>query len=396
MGNADNADNATAQLPPKKWGDPLAKLDKSWTALEQRLCIWVIVAEIIVLCIWVSLTGLSAYFTPGGGNVTGVVLRGVIGAVVLGTATYFATRKKVGIVSPLAVTAAVVLGLVLGRAWANGGQEYASNVRSWIQNASALMLVGGLRGVVTRLTLWLALLGASMATSRGKHINIDVATRYMPPKLIAPVAIVGWFAAALVCFAATWGFIDGIAVTKFNAEAFRACNEGGKSGLCDTPIRERLATTKKAMASDMFLLGRQISLDLRTAPRVIAGTKYDQYLKGSDWNAWIRGSYDGWTKHFDKGGVDALIVSPEQEPLAKMPAVSAPGSNAAGGLLIRDLNFILPFGLLAIGLKFILRILLVLSGHVRVDLDSAHADDEAKHVEHANDPVDGAAAGGAR
>lgn len=393
---ADNAANATAQLPPKAWGEPLEKLDKSWTALEQRLCIWVIVTEITVLCIWVSLTGLSAFYVPGGGNVAGVVFRGVVGAIVLGVAAHFATRSKPGLVNPIAVTSAVILGLLLGRTWANGGQEYASNLRAWIQNASALMLVGGLRGVVTRLTLWLALLGASIATSRGKHINIDVATRYMPSKLIAPVAIVGWLAAAMVCFAATWGFVDGISVTKFNAEAFRACNEGGKSGLCDTPVSDRLATTKKAMASDLFLLGRQISLDLRTAPRVLAGTKYDQYLKGSDWNAWLKGSYEGWTKHFEKSGVDALVVGPESEGLPKMPAVSAPGASAAGGLLIRDLNFVLPFGLLVIGLKFVLRILLVLSGHVRIDLDSAHADDEAKHIEHAQDPIDAPAAGGAR
>ena len=89
----------------------------------------------------------------------------------------------------VAVTSAVVAGLVLGRLWANAGVEYFSNVLNWMQNASLLMLIGGLRGVVTRLTLWLALLGGSIATAKGKHINIDVVMRFLTPKMRIPVAI---------------------------------------------------------------------------------------------------------------------------------------------------------------------------------------------------------------
>ena len=37
--------------------------------------------------------------------------------------------------------------------------------------------------------------------------------------------------------------------------------------------------------------------------------------------------------------------------------------------------------LLVIGLKFLLRILLILTGRVKVDLDSAHADEELAHAQ---------------
>jgi hypothetical protein len=384
-----------ADAPKKAWGEPLLRLDTAWTALENRLCVGVIVGEIAVLCVWVSLSGLSAFYAPGSGNVSGLVYRSIVSAIVFGTIAHFVTRprasdgvpaseayRKKDIVHQVVTTAAVLTGLLASRFWPNGGGEYASNLKSWIQNASVLMLIGGLRGLVTRLTLWLALLGASIATSRGKHINIDVATRFLSKRAVAPVAILGWAAAAAVCFMATWGFIDGISVTKFDAEAFTACakSEGEGAGhLCDTPVADRLAKTKKGIASDLFLLGRQASLDVRTFPRVVAGQAYEKWLLGLEWNEWMRGA--DWIQHFPAPGVESLIVPENLLDQAKMPAVSAPGASGAAGLLIRDLDFILPFGLLVIGIKFVVRILLVLSGHVRVDPDSAHGDDETKHLE---------------
>jgi len=370
----------------KPWGEPLAKLDVAWVAIEQRLCVWVVVAEIVVLCLWVALSGLSSFYEPGGGNVAGLVFRSFLTSVALGVGAHLATRSSPKTIHRLAVCGAFVAGLFLGKLWPNGGHDYASNLRAWIQNASAVMLIGGMRGLVTRLTLWLALLGASIATSRGKHINIDVATRYIPKRGVIPVAILGWSAAAIMCLAATWGFIDGIAVTKFRAEAFRACE--GK--LCDTPVGERLGTTARGVRSDLFLLGRQMSLDLKTLPKVLAGTPYDKWLKGREWNAWMADA--DWTAHFPKESVDTLTVSEGQLDDTRMPAVTAPGASNAAGLLIRDLNFILPLGLFIIALKFIIRILLTLSGHVTVDMET-HVDDEAvEHMAH-DTPEDFAVAG---
>ena len=388
------AKTTEAEAAPSPWGAPLLRLDRSWTRLEQGLAVVVILTEIVVLCFSVSLSGLSSFYTPGG-NVAGLIFRSILSSIGLGLVVHFAMRPRSDApearvrMHAFAVTGAAVLGLFLGRLWPNGGQEYATNMRAWIQNASAIMLIGGLRGLVTRLTLWLALLGASIATSKGKHINIDVATRYLPKKAVMPIAVVGWLAAAAVCFAACWAFVAGIAVTKFNADAFRSCG-GGK--LCDTPVGERLATAQKGMASDLFLLGRQISLDVSTFPRVLAGKSYD--MSGAAWNAWLKESYDGWTKHFPKEGVDALMVGPEAVANPRMPAVSAPGGAAAQGLLVRDLNFILPFGLLVIGIKFVLRVLLVLSRQVSFDPDSAHGDEEENpHLVHG--PADADATGGA-
>jgi TRAP-type C4-dicarboxylate transport system permease small subunit len=241
------------------------------------------------------------------------------------------------------------------------------------------MLIGGPRGIVTRLTLWVALLGASLAASKGKHINIDVAVRYVPAKLALPVAFVGWLAAAVMCFAASFGFIDSIAVTKFRAEAFRTCpaGKGAEGALCETSPSERLGVALHGMNDDLFLFGRQAALDLRLLPRVLVGEPYDKLISAKDWNAWIKSG--GWEAHYPKEAV-ASLYAPEDDPSAtKMPAVVAPDSGEGRDLLIRDLNFILPFGLLVIGLKFLLRLLRVATGAIKLDPDAMLEEDELVH-----------------
>ena len=65
-------------------------------------------------------------------------------------------------------------GFVLGGLLGDAGVLYFANLLKWMQNASLLVFVGGVSEAAKRLTLWLALLGASIATSQGKHINVDV------------------------------------------------------------------------------------------------------------------------------------------------------------------------------------------------------------------------------
>src|SRR6185436_8904724 len=120
---------------------------------------------------------------------------------------------------------------------------------------------------------------------------------------------------------------------------------------------------------------RQLALDLRTLPRAIAGTPYDKYMSGRDWNAWIKDG--GWEAHFPAEAVKSLYVGEDDQ---KMPAVIAPTTGEGRDLLIRDLNFILPWGLFVIGLKFLLRIVLVLTGHVKIDPDAAHDDEDMTHA----------------
>jgi TRAP-type C4-dicarboxylate transport system permease small subunit len=385
---------AEPPLPKRAWGAPLARLDRAWTRFESRLAAGVLLTEIVALCLWIALKGLSAeYQTAGSGekNVSGLVFRSLFTAVALGLVAHFLTRPD----SPgrkgtgggagadtrhrAAVTASVLAGLVIGRLWANAGVEYFSNILNWMQSASLLMLIGGLRGVVTRLTLWLALLGGSIATAKGKHINIDVVMRFLTPKMRIPVAVLGWVAAAVVCVSGAWGFVDDIGIRLFHMQPSGACPDGvGKD--CPVPAGEKLAHIAHDMDTDLFLVGRQLSLDLRTFPRVLVGTRYNDYLTNADWNAWVKGA--DWSAHFPAEAVSGLLA--EEDPAApasgekRLPAVSIPGGEEVHGLLVKDADFVFPFGLLMIAFRFILRALLVLAGYVRVDPDLVHEEEDVE------------------
>lgn len=50
------------------------------------------------------------------------------------------------------------------------------------------------------LVLWVGFLGASLATQREKHINIDLITRFVGPKPTNVIRIVTYLFAAIVCF----------------------------------------------------------------------------------------------------------------------------------------------------------------------------------------------------
>ncbi|HEY8039119.1 MAG TPA: TRAP transporter small permease subunit [Polyangiaceae bacterium] len=363
------------------WGAPIARFDAAWQRLEARLCAGVIVAEIASLTLWISLKGLSSDYT--GGNASGLVYRSLLTGAALGLASHLVVRKREARVKQLATTIAVVVGLVAGRLWVHAGVTWSSNVLNWLQNASVLMLIGGLRGLATRLTLWLALLGASLATSRGKHIHVDVLIRYVPARLRVPGAVVGQLAAAIVCAVGVVGFVDYISIAAFRASAVEPCpGEPNKS--CDTTAGQKLATVKHEMGSDFFLLGRQASLDWMALPKVITGTPYDKWMTAGQWNEWLAGA--DWTEHYGKTAVDALRMDPSMPAATRMPQVAVPGTGEeVRGLLIRELNFVFPFGLAAIALKFLLRLLLIIAGRVSVDPEAAHAEEDLAHAKERDD-----------
>jgi len=355
------------------WSGPVARFDAAWQKLEARLCAGVLVAEIASLTLWVSLKGLASDYAPHE-NASGLVYRCMLSAAVLGLVAHLATRRRGLSVNRAVTTAAVLLGLAAGRLWVHAGVHYASNALNWLQNASVLMLIGGLRGLATRLTLWVALLGASLATSRGKHIHVDVLVRYVPVKLRAPTALVSQLAAALVCIFGVVGFVDYISIAAFRANAVEPCpGNPGKS--CDVPAREKLATMTHEMSADFFLLGRQASLDARALPKVLAGKAYDKWLTAAEWNAWLDGA--DWDAHFKKAAVDAVRMDPSQPTVTRMPQVPVPGTGEeALGLLTRELNLVFPFGLAAIAIKFLLRSLLIVGGRINVDPDAAHEEED--------------------
>ncbi len=385
-----------AELPRHAWGRPLVRLDKAWTKLEMQLCAAVLMGEIFALCLWISMKGMSAEY--GGGDRSGLVFRALIGAVVLGYAVHRVTRPKPGVeedpkaaqTHAIAVTIAVAVGIAGAWGWANRGTVYFSNVLNWMQSASFLTLVGGLRGVATRLTLWLALLGGSLATAQGKHINIDVVMRFLTPKLRVPAAVLGWLAAALMCFAGVWGFFDHIAIESFKAPASEPCPDDAMKS-CEVSPGKKLAHVREEMGNHMFLAGRQISLDLKSFPKVVGGTKYNEWLRAKEWNEWM--SDLSWKEHYPAAAVDALRMDETLTEATHQPVISIPGSaENVPGLLIKDLNFIFPFGLFMIGMRFLLRCLLAISGHVRVDPDAVHGEDDVEEaqIEKHGGPPDGA------
>jgi TRAP-type C4-dicarboxylate transport system permease small subunit len=360
------------------WAAPIARLDERWQKLESRICAVVLIAETVALTAWIILRGVSTDYQPGG-NAAGLVCRNIISAAALGTALHFATRRRGGRVHNISATVGVLVGLFFGgRIWAHAGVHWASNMLNWLQNASVLMLIGGLRGLATRLTLWLALLGASLATSRGKHIHVDVFLRFLPEKVRPPAVVAGWFAAAAVCVGAAFGFADYITIAEFRVSATQPC-PGDATQSCEASTGYKLSGLAHEVSSDLFLLGRQSALDMKSLPRVVTGTPYDGWMTAAEWNAWLDSS--DWTAHFEKNAVDALHMSASEPNATRMPQVAVPGTGEqARGLLIRDFNFVFPLGLAVIAIKFLMRALLVLSGLIEIHPESELEDEELKHA----------------
>jgi len=218
--------------------------------------------------------------------------------------------------------------------------------------------MGGLRGLGTRLTLWLALLGGSIATGAGKHIHIDVVYRFLPKRLRVPSAVVNYAAAALVCFAGVWGFFDHIAIEYYGSRA-------------DDARGDKIVKVVHGVGDHLFLTRRQLGLDLRSLPHVLAGERYDAWMTAAAWNRWV--DEGGFDERFGSNGASALRVPEGSSP--HPPLVLSPTGEATPGMLAHTLGLVFPFGLLAIGLRFLLRALLTLSGHLSVDPDEAHREE---------------------
>jgi hypothetical protein len=369
------ADAAAAAEPAPKaaWGAPLDRLDRAWTKLDARLCAAVLLADAVTLVIWISLKALSSTGTGGSGR----VFRCLVAALVLGGIAHVLTRKRTARHEAV-TTGAVVLGIVLGSQLGDFGVVYFGNLLAWLQNASFLVFFGGASDVAKRLTLWLALLGASVATGQGKHINVDVVMRFLSPRARVPVAVLGWMVAAVVCFAGVWGFFDHVAVVDYKAPVTVPC-AGAVDKDCPAPPSSKIDFVWKQTKRDLFLSGRQASLDLKTFPKVLAGTPYGGWLTGHDWNEWLHDA--DWQAHFDAADIKAMEMDEKGEGF-RTPAVTAvPGAgDRVYQLLVRECNFVFAFGLLVIGLSFILRSLLAVAGWIKVDPNAAHGDGEMAHA----------------
>lgn len=368
---------------PRKaaWGAPLARLDGAWRTLESRLCAGVLALEVLTLVFWISIRALSTTGEAGPGK----VFRALLTALVLGTIGHFASKKHAR--RELITTAAVLAGLVLGSRWGDAGVAYFSNVFAWLQNSSILVFFGGVSELAKRLTLWLALLGASLATAQGKHINVDVVMRFLSRRGRIAVAVVGWVAAAVVSLTASWGFFDYVAVEEMRAAPTVACADD-PTKRCPAPPGSKIEKVLESGRRNAFLAGRQLSLDLRSFPKVMTGTPYNKWMTPKDWNEWLRGG--GWERHFDAADVKLFELPEDGSIEFRNPSVTAipGGTEPIPKLLVPMLNLVFAFGLFVIGLRFLLRALLALAGWIDVDPTAAHGDDELAHT---NDPQPGLA-----
>lgn len=303
----------------------LERLDRAWTRLELGLAVAVTFGLMLSLVAWVVLKGLAAKTTDT--FFAGLLLRALLAAVVAGAVSRRFTKSS-GVTTGVALAAAASAWL-----WRNAGADYFSNFLGWLQDGSLLTWVGGLRGLSTRLTLWLALLGASLATATGRHVAIDVVTRALGDAVRGPLQKVGAVLAAAVCLASAWGFFDFTAV-----DAFRAAPSDSAS--------QKLALVGIGLERHASLAWRQLTLDFKVAPRVLGARKWTEVLDAAEWNAWLDGTGDA-----------SLAVLHESDANAhRTPLLSLPGE-AARGLLVKDFNLVIPFGLLMLALRFLLWVL---------------------------------------
>lgn len=303
----------------------LERLDRGWTRLELALTVGVAACLVGSLAAWVALKGLSAKTTST--FVAGLVFRALLSMLVAGAVSRRFTKSA-------AVTALVALAAGASAwAWRDAGADYFANVFGWLQDGSLLTWLGGLRGLGTRLTLWLALLGASLATATGRHVSIDVVTRALGEKVRAPLSRAGGVVAAVVCLAAAWGFFDFTAVDAFHAPAGASAAE---------KVRDVAAGLERHGA----LARRQLSLDGRMLGKVLGGHPWDRSLSGAEWNAWLAATGDA-----------SLQGLAESDPaVTRAPLLALPGEPARG-MLVKDFNLVIPFGLLMLALRFLLWVL---------------------------------------
>jgi TRAP-type C4-dicarboxylate transport system permease small subunit len=340
------------KLEAKPWGRPFAVVDKAWNKFEIALCTFTLLLEVFAMALWVSLKGMS---TGPGSAASGIVFRAILGATVLGTVAYWATFKASPKVRRVASVSGVFIGMFAAKAWANAGVDYTSNLLNWFQQASTLTLVGGLRGVGTRLTILLAVLGGSLATAAGRHVTLDVLTRFLNPKTRLPMVVTGWVLTSVICAGASWGFFDHIAIENFGANA-------------EASPAAKFSKVGHEISEYTFVARKQITLDLMTIPHVLKGEVYSHWLDGPEWDRFL--DNEGFVERYGTDEIAALRIPADS---ARSPIVAVPGKGEPRGALIEVANLAFPIGFMVMAIRFLLLSILVLSGHMVVDSE-AHMD----------------------
>ncbi len=346
------------------WALPLAKFERKWTWLETRLLFGALCALTVLLCYWFMVRGMKE--PPTAKESAGTFFRMLLGAGVLGGVARFVTRKleleekQRNLYTIVAMVAGVLAAFI--PAWRAFGVGYFTHVLDWLQEGSTLTLFGGLSGLSTRLTMMVALLGASLAAATGTHIAIDVVVRFIPASLRKPVHIVGALATALVCIVASWGFFDFISVTSF----------GAKPG--ETP-GAKAAHVSSELGEHFFLWRKQLGLDFGALPNVLRGKRWDApgRMNGREWNEFL--DTGGFVERYGAKKVAAIKARKSDLESPRVPFVVVPDGNARG-MLVHGMDLIFPLGFLMIGLRMLLRALLVFAGHQELAEHESDEEDE--------------------
>jgi len=125
------------------------------------------------------------------------------------------------------------------------------------------------------------------------------------------------------------------------------------------------------VSQHLFLFRRQIGLDLAATPHVLAGGKWDDpsRMNGRSWNALLEEG--GFRGEFTQEEVDGIRAPEEDLDGSRIPLVVVPGGGSARNLLIPTMNLMFPIGFIIIALRFLLRLVLVLSKHESLEEDAA-------------------------
>lgn len=367
VGEAQAAEKAPAAVvhpPGAAWANGLVRVERALTWFESRLLFVALLCLVLGLVFWISLRGMASPVESG--SAAGTVFRMFVGAGLLGAIARVSASRvlKLDEVKSAGLTIlGVAIGIAVAPMWRAVGIARFDAILNWLQEGSSLTLVGGLRGVATRLTIIVALLGASLAAARSKHINIDVVLRFMRPSWRMPVHVVGAAATAAVCFIAAYGFLDYTSIEGFGQNK-------------DTTMSAKIDGIRRLSAQHRFVFYKQIGLDLRTMPDVVfSGVRWDAptRMNGKQWNAWLAES--GYSEHFTPEEIESMKAPAAFENEPRVPMATLPGEGAKNAL-VHDLNLIWPLGLLWIGLRVILRALLVISGHASVEPDADEPDED--------------------
>ena len=195
---------------PARWARPFVLIDTAWTKIETFLVLTLLLLAILYMGGWVA---LNAFHTKGGklARFPGGIALFASFASFAAWATKKQARKITGLFAPIVLGALGVILLAVAKKL-----PYFANVSAWLTDGSTLHLIGTPAIVSSRLfTIWVALLGASLATGAGRQINVDIVMRFIGPRPRLVVALFGYAIASFACMMIAWGFVDYLAVTRF-------------------------------------------------------------------------------------------------------------------------------------------------------------------------------------